>query len=243
MSRKYKRFYVTTVLCIGLVAILGRRVLAQTSTLGTLTDQGAVVDTQTTDPSNPFKGPYEVSPAGKNEDFNRYPYTNRDPSGMRGARPGRGLPGMGARGGNRGRPPARGRGGDRGRRPPPGFAVNSLPNNYKYEADRDFAQNQDPEMIKLIQGDHDIGQRARQLAQQIREGKPGSEGVDRKAELSKLVNEHFDVRQKRRELELKRLEEKLARLREVIKRRSDSRELIVGKRLSELLGEQYELDF
>ncbi len=106
-----------------------------------------------------------------------------------------------------------------------------------------YSGSQDPEMIKLVQADHDIGQRARQLAQKIRKGKPGPEGVDQKDELSKLVNGHFDVRQKRRELELKRLEEQLSRLREVIKRRSDSRELIVGKRLSEMLGEQYELDF
>ena len=89
----------------------------------------------------------------------------------------------------------------------------------------------DPEMIKLIQADQDAEQRASQLAQQIRKGKPEQEGVDQKAELGKLVNQHFDVRQKRRELELKRLEEQLSHLREVIKRRNDSRDLIVGKRL------------
>ena len=58
-----------------------------------------------------------------------------------------------------------------------------------------------------------------------------------------MLEQHFDVRQQIRSLELKRLEEKLARLREVIERRDTSRELIVGKRLSEMLGEAYELDF
>ena len=240
MSQKYKRFDVAAVLSVGLVLVLSGTLLAlddsfqlsgqtaqlaQTSTFGTLTDQDAVVDTQITDPSNTFKGPYEVTPAEKNDHYNWYPYTNRTPSGMRGARPGRARYGMGPR--------LRGGGSQ-----PSGISV-----KYLYETALDPAQNQDPEMFKLIQADQDAGLLASQLARKIRIGKPGTEGVDRKAELTKLVNEHFDVRQKRRELELKRLEEQLARLREVIKRRSDSRELIVGKRLSELLGEQYELDF
>ncbi len=64
-----------------------------------------------------------------------------------------------------------------------------------------------------------------------------------KPQITELVNKHFDVRQQRRSLELKRLEDELQRLRETIDRRSKARKEIVEKRVSELIGREDDLRF
>ena len=103
----------------------------------------------------------------------------------------------------------------------------------------------DPEMRELLEKDQELDQKTREIAEKLRGKSPDLMALAAvgKSELTVLLEQHFDVRQQIRSLELERLEEKLARLREVIKRRDTSRELIVGKRLSEMLGEAYELDF
>ena len=57
------------------------------------------------------------------------------------------------------------------------------------------------------------------------------------------MNKHFDVRQKRRELQLKRMEDELQRLREAITSRNKSRESIVTNHMKELVGEERDLEF
>lgn len=105
----------------------------------------------------------------------------------------------------------------------------------------DAIEKADPEMYELLKGDHDIEQQTRELAIQYRRA-PAEQKPEIKKEIKKLVNEHFQLRQQRRELELKRLDEELKRLREAFEARNDAREVIVGKRVAELLGER-EIDF
>ena len=57
-----------------------------------------------------------------------------------------------------------------------------------------------------------------------------------KEKLAELVDKHFEVRQKLRSLEVKRLEENLKQLREKVEQRSKNRKSIVEKRLAELVG-------
>ena len=64
-----------------------------------------------------------------------------------------------------------------------------------------------------------------------------------KTQLTDLVNKHFDVRQQRRELQLKRMEDELARLRDAIKQRNEVRESLVKERLLELTGDPRDLGF
>ena len=71
----------------------------------------------------------------------------------------------------------------------------------------------------------------------------GDERTKIKQQLEETVNKHFDVRQQRRTLELKRMEGELQRLREVIDRREKARKEIVEKRVTELLGTERELEF
>jgi hypothetical protein len=81
-----------------------------------------------------------------------------------------------------------------------------------------------------------------EISDQLRQ-LPRDQRVKLKEQLTTLLNEHFDVRQKRRELQIKRMEEELKKLRDGITKRSESRKEIVGKRLNELTGDENDQDF
>lgn len=93
----------------------------------------------------------------------------------------------------------------------------------------------DPEMFDLVQADMKLDQQTRDEAEQYRRAKP-SEKDAIKTKLSKSVEEHYSVRQKRRELELRRLEEQLTRLRDSVKKRNDEKDLMIKQRISQLVG-------
>ena len=135
--------------------------------------------------------------------------------------------------GRRPMPPDR-RGGQRVQ--PPGAGIGPSP----LEMQR-LAQD-DPEMHALIVEDNRLDRECLALARQVREAK-SSDREKLQTELAVVVNKHFEVRQKRRELSLARMEEELKRLREAIESRNESREEIVLKRLAELVGENRDLDF
>ena len=98
----------------------------------------------------------------------------------------------------------------------------------------------DPEMRELIKRNFELEHQARRLASEY-EAAPEPRKDEIKQEVEKLVNEQFDVRQQRRHLELKRLEEQLQELREAVKQREESRKKLIDRRVSSLLG--LELEF
>jgi hypothetical protein len=61
--------------------------------------------------------------------------------------------------------------------------------------------------------------------------------------LQDLTKKHFEVRQKRRELEISRLEAQLERVRAAVTKRNANQDMIINRRLSQLLGEEDELAF
>ena len=87
----------------------------------------------------------------------------------------------------------------------------------------DALEKNDPEMYKLLQADFDLERRERELVIQYRQAPAPQRAAVRK-ELTELVDEQFVVRQERRLLELKRLEEELGRLRKAIDARNEARE-------------------
>ncbi len=90
-------------------------------------------------------------------------------------------------------------------------------------------------MFKLLKEDMDLDRQSRDLVVQYR--KASSQQREKiKAIVVETVNKHFDVRQQRRALELKRLEEELQRLRESVEHRTKARKELVEKRVSDLLG-------
>src|SRR5207237_2080281 len=81
----------------------------------------------------------------------------------------------------------------------------------------------DPEMRELMRQDVELDQKSHELAQRVRQGR-GDERAKAKDELTEVVKQHFTIRQKRRELSVKRMEEELERLKEAINKRTPSRD-------------------
>ena len=101
------------------------------------------------------------------------------------------------------------RGMGRGQSLAPGRAPGMAPR----ELDR--LEQDDPQMHKLLVEDIRLEQASLDLARQFRAAKPADREKLRAA-LEVEVNKHFEVRQQRRELQLRRMEEELKRLREAI---------------------------
>jgi replicative DNA helicase len=103
-------------------------------------------------------------------------------------------------------------------------------------------EQDDPEMHALIVQDEQLERETLNVADQLRHA-PNAEREKVTKTLSELVNKHFDVRQARRELQLKRMEDELKRLRDAIAKRNEERQAIVDRRLSELVGDPKDLEF
>jgi hypothetical protein len=94
----------------------------------------------------------------------------------------------------------------------------------------------------LLKEDMELDRQTHELAMRCRQA-PKEQLADMKKPLQELVNRQFEVRQERRNLELKRLDTEIQRLREAIDRRSKARDKIVEQRMSDLLGIEGELSF
>lgn len=90
-------------------------------------------------------------------------------------------------------------------------------------------------MHKLIEKEIELDHQSRDLAAQYRRA-PTDQQPALKEKLGEVVTAHFEARQARRLVELKRLEDELKRLRESIERRNKSQESIVNDRVASLLG-------
>jgi hypothetical protein len=100
----------------------------------------------------------------------------------------------------------------------------------------------DPEMMSLVQRDRQLERETRELSAQYRRANSDRRAAIKK-EVEELVNKQFDVRQQRRNLELKRLEEELQRVRQAVSNRDKARKELVDRRVSELLRIETEPEF
>ena len=101
----------------------------------------------------------------------------------------------------------------------------------------------DPEMAKLDQADMEAENATREFVERYRRAASKEERDEIRERLGVEVTTHFQVRQKRRELELKRLEKQLDHLRGVIEKRTAGKDAIIKGRMTQLLGEQDDLSF
>lgn len=93
----------------------------------------------------------------------------------------------------------------------------------------------DPEMYKLAKVDAELDRQSQDLAlQYIHASREKRDQIRQQVE--QVVNQHFEVRQERRLLELKRLKEELQSFQEAIDRRTKARKELIEKRMSDLLG-------
>jgi hypothetical protein len=97
-------------------------------------------------------------------------------------------------------------------------------------------------MHKLLKADHELERECHELALQYRRA-PKAQQDALKKKLEESVNKHFEARQERRLLEVKRLEEEVQRLRESIAKRNEGKPQAVSRRIAELLGQAEEPPF
>lgn len=95
----------------------------------------------------------------------------------------------------------------------------------------------DPEMAKLAETEGELTREAEELLSQYAGSDDAAEQKKLKADLRQALAKQFDVQKQRRELELARIEERVRKLREQLKKRTDARETIVDRRLEQLVND------
>lgn len=167
------------------------------------------------------------------------PRDDRPPEGDRPRRPGEpdrprppGEPGPPRPPGEPGPPPA-----GRDPRPPgPPRGEGFQPDlSQKYHLWMD--QELDPELLELQRSDARLDRLSRELGQSLRRNLDDKAKAETSKKLREVVEQHFNVRQERRRLELRRVEAELEKLRQAIQNREEQRERIIEGRIRELFGE------
>lgn len=102
--------------------------------------------------------------------------------------------------------------------------------------DEAMRREADPEMFELEENDRRLDHDSHELAEHYRHAPEGPAREEIRGKLRETVERHFKVRQERRELEVKRLEAQLERLRGALERRSKDADAIIERRMSQLLG-------
>ena len=114
-------------------------------------------------------------------------------------------------------------------RPPVAFDYGAMPSSY--------ATPHDKELSGLIKEETKAAGEASHLMKEY----AGADNEDKRAKIKTKVQEalgkQFDAQQKRRDLELTRLEAQTKKLRDLMKKRTDARTTIIEKRLDQLLRE------
>ena len=101
----------------------------------------------------------------------------------------------------------------------------------------------DAEMVKMQQADARKEQEITELVKECKTATGDEQQAEMRSKLKTAVDEHFAVRQAKRELEVSRLEARLEKIRQSIAKRNEAREQIVDRHISKLLGEADELEF
>jgi hypothetical protein len=95
-------------------------------------------------------------------------------------------------------------------------------------------KDEDPEMYALVQQDQDLERATFDLSHRYRQTMKTEDREKVKTELRTLVEKHFQVRQLRRELELKRLEQQLERMKDSVAKRLAEKDPIIDERVKQL---------
>ena len=101
----------------------------------------------------------------------------------------------------------------------------------------DRADSQDPEIRKLQNEEATLDREAVGVVKEYIKTDNEAQRGNLKAMLSAVLAKEFDLQQKRRELELARLEAHMKKLRDMMNKRSTARRTIVEQRLDQLLRE------
>ncbi|HLJ10639.1 MAG TPA: hypothetical protein VKU82_05590 [Planctomycetaceae bacterium] len=98
-----------------------------------------------------------------------------------------------------------------------------------------------PEAVRatqeLMRQDAELEQQIRQTVHEYAAADSDDERGEARKKLSGLLKDQFSIRQKRREQDIARIEERVKRLREALKKRSESQQEIVERRLNDILSD------
>lgn len=95
----------------------------------------------------------------------------------------------------------------------------------------------DAEMNKLVQEEAAAERDVANLIESYAHTEGDAERSKIKSKLGSALEKEFDLQQKRRDLELSRVEARLKKVRELMKKRGEARQSIIDKRLDQLLRE------
>jgi hypothetical protein len=95
----------------------------------------------------------------------------------------------------------------------------------------------DPDMEKINRSVHELEQQSHELMRKYVDTDDAPLREKAKAQLREMLSKQFDLQNQRRSLELTRIEERLGKLRDQLKRRTDARDQIVDQRLLQLVSE------
>jgi hypothetical protein len=96
----------------------------------------------------------------------------------------------------------------------------------------------DPETAELMQKDRELEQQSMELGRKYNKAKDSAEREELRQQLVEVVEKHFQFRQDRREQQVKQLEEQLERLRKSVTKRTENKQVIIERRVSQLTGEE-----
>jgi hypothetical protein len=109
----------------------------------------------------------------------------------------------------------------------------------QYELERlEELKERDPGRYEQKIKEHSLERQSRQLTEKFRENNDEKEKARIKNDLSVVLSELFDLREKDREEEIKHLNQKLEHLKSVLAERKKKKKEIVDRRLQELIGER-----
>jgi hypothetical protein len=98
-----------------------------------------------------------------------------------------------------------------------------------------MGQHRDPEMVKLINEESKANQEVHGLLRDYKRTEDADKRGEIKTKLTAALAKQFDAQQKRRDLELARVEAQLKKLRELMKKRGDERKTIIDRRVDQLV--------
>ncbi len=108
-------------------------------------------------------------------------------------------------------------------------------NRFHHFRDMSAMQQTDPELYKLVSADADLDREIKDLARQYKKSTDDKQKKELRKKVADLCAEHFEIRQKRRELELNRMKAWLASLEEGVKKSRENSSKIIEMRVNNLL--------
>jgi hypothetical protein len=121
------------------------------------------------------------------------------------------------------------------------FPVQVTPPNPFYPPGQAFypvpQPGNDPETNELTSQDQQLEQEVQSLARQLADSDDDKQRAELKDKLAAALEKQFDAQQKLRQLEISRIEARVQKLRDLVRKRTESRRKIIDNRFEQLLND------